>query len=125
MIFASSSGDHLDCFLAGDSPGCVPESRFVGIVPAAAGGAASPTAGAMTAGGTDDERAVGAPPVWEGDVSPSLGLRRREISTLPECGREYTGKGRGCCWVRIIGASDGIDRFGQRKGRARRPASHF
>jgi hypothetical protein len=93
----SSSGDHLDCFLAGDSPGCVPDWRLVGIVPAAANGGAPVVAGAMTVGGTDAERAVGGTTVREGDVSSSLGLRRREISTLPECEREYTGKGRGCC----------------------------
>ena len=97
MILASSSGDHLDCFFAGDSPGCVPDCLFVGTVPAAANGGASVIAGAMTAGGTDAERAVGGATGTEGVVSSSLSSSRREISTLPECEREYTGKGRGCC----------------------------
>jgi hypothetical protein len=84
--------------LAGDSAGCVPDCRFVGTVPAGASGGPSDVAGAMTVvGGTDAERAVGATTAGEGDVSSSLGLRRREISTLPECERENTGKGRGCC----------------------------
>jgi len=94
----SSSGDHLDCFLAGDSAGCVPDCRFVGTVPAGANGGGSAVAGAGVVGGTDAERVVvGGPTGRAGDVSSSLGLRRREISTLPECEREYTGKGRGCC----------------------------
>lgn len=97
MIFASSSGDHLDCFLAGDSPGCAPGCRFVGTAPAGANGGASAVAGAATVGGTETERAAGATTGREGDASSSLGLRRREISTLSECEREYTGKGRGCC----------------------------
>jgi hypothetical protein len=87
----------LDCFLAGDSPGCVPDCRLVGIVPAAANGGASVVAGAMAVGGTDAERAVGGTTASGGDVSSSLGLSRREISTLPECEREYTGRGRDCC----------------------------
>ena len=97
MILVSSSGDHLDCFLAGDSAGCVPDCRFVGTVPAGANGGGSAVAGAVVVGGTDAERVVGGPTGRAGDVSSSLGLRRREISTLPECEREYTGKGRGCC----------------------------
>ena len=97
MILESSSGDHLDCFLAGDSAGCVPDCRFVGMVPAGANGGGSAVAGEMVVGGTDAERVDGGPTGRVGDVSSSLGLRRREISTLPECEREYTGKGRGCC----------------------------
>ena len=57
----------------------------------------SAVAGAMVVGGTDAERVVGGPRGRAEGVSSSLGLRRREISTLPECEREYTGKGRGCC----------------------------
>jgi hypothetical protein len=97
MILVSSSGDHLDCFLAGDSAGWVPDCRLVGTVPAGANRGGSTVAGGMVAGGTDADRVVGGPTAGAGDVSSSLGLRRREISTLPECEREYTGKGRGCC----------------------------
>ena len=97
MILASSSGDHLDCFFAGDSPGCVPDCLLVGTVPTTANGGASIVARATTAGGTDAERAIGGATGMEVDVSSSLSSRRREISTLPECEREDTGKGRGCC----------------------------
>ena len=97
MILASSSGDHLDCFLAGDSPGWVPDCRLVGMVPTAANGGTSDGGGATRVGGTDAERAAGGATATEGGVSSSLDLRRREISTLPEGDREYTGKGRGCC----------------------------
>ena len=48
MIKASSSGDHLDCFFAGDSAGCADRSLFAGIDGAIAGAVGAIEIGAGT-----------------------------------------------------------------------------
>lgn len=95
MILVSSSGDHLDCFFAGDSPGCVANGRLVGMMPLATTGSEFVVSDAEVFGATEVERVDEGAADNEGDVSSSFGLSRREISTLPECEQEYTGKGRG------------------------------
>ena len=79
MIRASSSADHLDCFLAGDSSewdGC---GRLVGtevVVTEVVVTAVAVVLGAVTEDADLDEAC--------GDgASSSFGLRRSEISTLP------------------------------------------
>ena len=104
MILVSSSCDHLDCFLAGDSAGCVTlaDCRFVGTVPVELVSVGSATAFDATVTGTDAERAAGCAMGSEGDTSSSFGSTRREISTLPDCARLYTGSGWGCCCMQIM-----------------------
>jgi hypothetical protein len=86
MILASSSGDHLDCFLAGDSEGWawVLERRFAGME-AGAGWGARPGVD-TTLRGAEAEREDGGPEVrveWEWWSSSSLGLSSNdEISTV-------------------------------------------
>lgn len=107
MIFASSSGDHFDCFFAGDSAGAGWVAWRFNV--AASGGAAATTAvaemvtavaGVPAGGGTELDRvsAVGEVDVSvvDSDSSSSLGLSRREISTVAEHGGGgEDGLGRG------------------------------
>ena len=104
MILVSSSGDHLDCFLAGDSAGCVTlaDCRFVGTVPVVLVIVGSAIAVGAAVTGTDAERAAGCAMGSEGDTSSFFGLTMREISTLPDCARSYTGRGGGCCCMQIM-----------------------
>lgn len=82
MILASSSGDHFDCFFAGDSEG-LSDSRLEGLVVAAGVEPAvvllveGTEAGLEIAAGDDEDRLP----------SSSLGLSNCEISTVMGCKR--------------------------------------
>lgn len=86
MIFSSSSADHLDCFLAGDSDEWMPCCLFVGTIAAAVKGVDSAVVDASVVVGTDPEG--GDPEGGEAGAevvdraSSSSCLRSREISTL-------------------------------------------
>lgn len=90
MILASSSGDHFDCFLAGDSEGWawLPERRFAGMEEVGGGCGVRPGVD-TTLRGTEAERDDGGA---EGRVawwsSSSLGLSSNEISTVADWERE-------------------------------------
>ncbi len=84
MIFSSSSGDHLDCFLAGVSDGWVPCCLFVGTLAAADSGVDSAVFDATAVVGTDADRDDAGTEVVDRASSSSFGLRSSEISTLPK-----------------------------------------
>lgn len=107
MISASSSGDHLLCFLAGDSAGCGGMLRFPPppLLPPLPPGPLGPLAllawsgGGSAEGDTVDVRVCGC---WGdgsrgGDSLESLDIRSREISTVTVLGIADT--------VRIDGSS--------------------
>lgn len=87
MIFASSSGDHFDCFLAGDSDGCgCPlDSRFAGTDDGGAGCGTKPGVD-TTLLGTEADRDDAATDLTEWFSSSSLGFSNNEISTVADCG---------------------------------------
>lgn len=105
MIFSSSSGDHLDCFLAGDSDGCTPWCLFAGTLPAADRGVDSAVVDAATVVGTDAERDEAGAEVVDRASSSSFGLRSSEISTLSGCERKQSGAIGGLCQLQSIGAA--------------------
>jgi hypothetical protein len=87
MMRASSSGDHFDCFFAGDWKSVPRDDAplFVGmVVLAMAGPEPVPTVVAALEGMEVAERAAEAGEVEDRDgaSSSSLGFRRSEISTL-------------------------------------------
>lgn len=92
MIFSSSSGDHLDCFLAGDSAGWVPCCLLVGTQAAAGMGVDWAVVDATAMVGTDAERDDSGIEVVDRASSSSSGLRSSEISTLSEYERYQTGE---------------------------------
>jgi hypothetical protein len=95
MMTASSSGDHLLCFLAGDSVGCGAMVRFPGAP--RLGPDPGPGRGAAYKGGPKGAAAVvvatvrgadGGREFWGGDTEDSFesgALRREAISTMPVC----------------------------------------
>ena len=91
MILSSSSGDHLDCFLAGDSDGWTPWSLFVGTVAAAVSGVGSDVVDATAVVGTEGERDEAGTEVVDRASSSSC-LRSSEISTLLKSERKRTGR---------------------------------
>jgi hypothetical protein len=94
MIFASSSGDHFDCFLAGDSDGWAwpLDSLLAGTADAGGGCGARPGVD-TTLRGTEIERDDSAAElVVEWLSSSSLGFSNNEISTVVECER-WNGAG--------------------------------
>lgn len=93
MIFASSSADHLDCFFAGDSDARVDvlsAARLAGITDGAEVAANvldEADCAAMLEGAESDPVSDGGGEGLDRDddeVSSSLGLRSREISTVEE-----------------------------------------
>ena len=100
IIKASSSEDHFDCFLAGDSAGCAGWRRFAGTegetlaerggneakVAAGAAGGGGPVADAViVAGGPKTDLGGRLAAVDTGAVSSSSsGFKSNEISTLAE-----------------------------------------
>jgi hypothetical protein len=92
MILVSSSGDHFDCFLAGDCPtkSCEDACLFAGIVGRRlASKAPVPTVVAVLEGTDVVERETEAGEAEERVSRPSssssLGLSSSEISTLDVC----------------------------------------
>jgi len=101
MISASSSGDHLLCFLAGDSATCGPMVRL--LATAAAGGPGTTGGGPAYGGAKRRGAAVGRTAVggvevaggteagrvcWGGETEDSFesgALRREAISTVAVC----------------------------------------
>lgn len=91
MIFASSSTDHLDCFLAGDSDASVDDlsaGRFAGMtedVEVAVSALDDVDCAAMLDGAESDRANDGGGDGLDADdASSSFGLSSREISTLEE-----------------------------------------
>jgi len=95
MILASSSGDHLDCFFAGDWAGCsrLDDSLLAGTADRGWGGGSGATLVA-TLDGIDNDREIEAAEMVDWMSSSSLALSRDEISTVNDAR---------CCW------SDRID----------------
>jgi hypothetical protein len=119
MILASSSGDHLDCFLAGEAPTPTwswPDSRFAGTEDRVDGWVVEGGKGATlvaTLDGTDSERELVA--LNEGELvdwpaSSSLASRRDEISTMRDGKKRGEGSGggsgRGLCRGRCRPSKD-------------------
>jgi hypothetical protein len=98
MIFASSSGDHLDCFFAGDWIGWswLENSRFAGTADRGWGGGRGATLMEML-DGTDSDRDTEAGELVDRLSSSSFGLRSEEISTVRD-GMRCRSQNRGG-WV--------------------------
>jgi hypothetical protein len=107
MIFSSSSGDHLDCFLAGDSDGCVPCCLFIGTLAATNSGVESAVVDAIVVGGTDADRDDGGAETVAraSSSSSSFGFRSSEISTLARCERRQAGGLWGPCRLQSMCAA--------------------
>lgn len=107
MIFSSSSGDHFDCFLAGDSDGCVPCCLFVGTLAAAKSGVESAVVDVIVVAGTDADRDDGGAEMVAraSSSSSSFGFRSSEISTLAKCERRQAGGLWGPCRLQSICAA--------------------
>ena len=95
MILVSSSGDHLDCFLAGDSVRWAPvaEDLLDGTVAAIDSGVEFAVVEVATVAGTEAEREETGPDAVDCTSSSSLALRSSEISTLAEVDQR---EGNGC-----------------------------
>ena len=83
MIFASSSGDHLDCFFAGDwiEWSWLEDSLFAGTAGRGWGGGRGATLVA-TLDGADSDRDIEAGELVDRPSSSSSGLSSDEISTM-------------------------------------------
>lgn len=85
MIFASSSGDHFDCFFAGDSEeasSVVLAGRLAGITEEEEVNAVLEDSATLE--GAESDRANDRGEVGFCDDSSSFGSRSREISTVEE-----------------------------------------
>ncbi len=94
MIFASSSGDHLDCFFAGDWRGWswLEESRLAGTADRGWGGRGATLV--ATLDGTEPDRDTEAGELVDRPSSSSFGLSSDEISTM-RVGTGYRLESRG------------------------------
>ncbi|KAH0828461.1 hypothetical protein FOPE_01679 [Fonsecaea pedrosoi] len=122
MILASSSGDHLDCFFAGDWIGWswLEESLFAGTAGRGWGGGRGATLVA-TLDGTDSDRDTEAGELVDWPSSSSVGLSSDEISTMGDETRFWFVKdgGRvvaGIQWVLPYTKKTGMDRKRSRGG---------
>jgi hypothetical protein len=106
MILASSSGDHLDCFFAGDWIGWswVEDSLFAGTADRGWGGRGATLV--ATLDGTDPDRDTEAGELVDRPSSSSFGLSSDEISTVRagtrRCWLESSGGGAGAGGRRVL-----------------------